>query len=409
MGVLSVARNYVRSVATNTQILLDYRRTFQYLWRRRGWWAAHNFLWMKLLVTEGAGNLGWVYIATWPLQRIFRRAFAWHAPYPVSLEVEGTTRCNKQCIICERTYWPKSEPRRDLSFDEFLKIVHQFPNLRWMDLTGEGDSFLNKCYLDMVAYLKKRDISVFLSDSLDLVNRDIARRLVEMGVDGIYVSFDASTPETYERLKVGCSFARTLTNLRNLLETKRELQSPIPEINFRYIVTTENLEEMPGFARLVAGLAQEYDLGDHPILEFAGLLHFPEVAHMFVPRVPEHVLAAVRETAAESPLAIAYAHADVRGRPPMYVCRAWMQPYIIIGGYVMPCCQVMQTNHRPTLRAHALGNLFETPFPDLWHSERYRRFRQMVATPHAPVPRLCQDCRAYNTRIREERYGVCVI
>ena len=138
------------------------------------------------------------------------------------MECGITTRSNKRCVVCEHTHCKESEPRQDLTWEQCLHIVNQFPRLIWTNLTGEGDAFLNKSYLDMIQYLKDRDVSVFLSDSFDLITEDIARKLVEWRVDGIYLSMDAATPETYERLKVGCKFDRTLTNIKNLLRLKKD-------------------------------------------------------------------------------------------------------------------------------------------------------------------------------------------
>ena len=66
------------------------------------------------------------------------------------MEIEVTTRCNLKCIICEHTYW--DEPNRDMSFEQFKGIVDQFPKLKWIGLTGIGESFINKDFMKMLRY-----------------------------------------------------------------------------------------------------------------------------------------------------------------------------------------------------------------------------------------------------------------
>ena len=56
--------------------------------------------------------------------------------YPQYIEVETTTTCNLKCTICEHTYW--DEPNRHMTLEQFKYIIAQFPDLKWMGMTGIG-------------------------------------------------------------------------------------------------------------------------------------------------------------------------------------------------------------------------------------------------------------------------------
>ena len=382
-----------------------YKRTIWYLLRKRGIKAAYNFVFVKLFVKEGEGGLGLAYIPLMPVFRAFPGLMAKLAPYPFNVEIEITNRCNKRCILCEHTYW--NEPNRDLSFEEFKTIVDQFPKLKWVNLTGEGDAFLNRDYLKMIEYLKTtKNIPVFLVDSFDLIREDIAEKLIKMGVDGIYISMDGATKETYEMIKIGCNFDKTLVNIKNLIRLKKEFRSPIPEICFRYIITTLNVHEMPQFVELVRSLGDNKSLGDGTEIEYAGLLVFNEVRHLFVPEIPEDILKATIEKSKKLGLHVKFSHAEKGKLPPLERCSAWVEPYIMMGGYVMPCCAVLQNNDRDFLRKYSLGNIFEKPFSEIWYSEAYRKFRKIIPQAKAPVPVLCKSCRAYDGTERARKYGI---
>lgn len=381
---------------------LSYRRTMKYLLRYHGFGALRSFLNTKIIVPtgEGSGELAYYFLGS------FLRRFPQVAPYPRWVEIEVTTRCNKRCVICEHTYW--KEPSQDLTFEQFSHIVGMFPKLTWVNLTGEGDAFLNKDYLRMIRYLKERDVAVYLVDSFNLITRDIAFELVRLGVDGIYISMDAATKETYEKIKVGCVFENTIQNIKNLLEAKKKFNSPIPEICFRYVITRWNLHEMPEFVRLVRSLAPREIWGDMPKIHFVGLLVFPEIADLYVPELPEYILKETIRAAEESSdsVPVVFAHTEPGKFPSINKCLAWMEPYIMMGGYVLPCCAVLMSNKRPWLREHAFGNVLKEDFKDIWNSERYRRFRCSVNKPTAPVPTLCYGCRSYETFERARMYGV---
>jgi MoaA/NifB/PqqE/SkfB family radical SAM enzyme len=361
-----------------------------------------TLLFVKLFVKEGEGSLG---VLTKTIEKILKPfgLSSLIAIYPRNIEMEITSRCNKQCLFCEHTYW--NEPKWDLTYENMLHITAQFPRLRWVNLTGEGDSFLNRDYLKIIQHLKSRSVAVYLVDSFDLITRDVSKTLVEYGVDGIYISFDAATKETYEFIKKGCSFERTLTNIRNLIEIKKEQGSPVPELCFRFVVNTLNYHEMPNFLDLIRSLGKNEDIGDGFYLEFVGLLYYPQTAQYFLEAIPDDILQEVAKRAERYNFRIQYSHPG-KEIPELNACSAWVEPYIMMGGYVLPCCQVLQTNNREWLRQHAFGNMNESPFPDIWFSERYKRFRKMIPNPHGQVPILCQGCRAYNTTKRIHEQGI---
>lgn len=381
---------------------LAYRRTMWYLLRYRGLGALVAFLGTKTIVPTGEGSGELAYYLIGPILRRFPSL----CPYPRWVEIEVTTRCDKRCIICEHTYW--KEPSRDLTFEDFRHIVDMFPELTWVNLTGEGDAFLNRDYLKMIRYLKERNVAVYLVDSFNLIDRNRAYELVHLGVDGIYISMDGASKETYERIKVGCNFERTLQNIGHVLEAKRALASPIPEICFRFAITKWNLYEMPDFVRLIRHLAPKDDWGDMAKIHFVGLLTFPEIESLHVSKLPRGLVAETLETSEGDPesLPVILAHTEPEKFPNITSCLAWMEPYIMMGGYVLPCCAVLMSNRRPWLRNHAFGNAFDQSFRQIWSSPRYTRFRRMVNRPDAPVPALCQGCRSYNTLERERLHGV---
>jgi len=384
---------------------MKYIRTVKYLLKTRSLRAVYNFLFIKSFVLaggEGTGTAAFMFIR--PLLKLLPQLKSYIALYPRVLEIEITTRCNKRCIVCEHTYW--KEKIEELSFDNFRKIVGQFPKLKWVNLTGEGDAFLNKDYLKMIDYLKSKDIPVYLVDSFDLIDEKSAKELIRMGVDGIYVSMDGATKETYERIKVGCRFEEVISNMKKLVELKKAMNSPIPELCFRYIVTTLNVHEMPQFVELIHSLGDKESLGDSSYIEFVGLLTFKEVEHLFVPEIPEEILQTTMKKAEELDIRVVFSHASKSKLLHMKHCANWMEPYIMMGGYVMPCCAVLMSNKRPFLRKYSFGNILEEPFKEIWYSERYKKFRKAVPRSKGEVPILCRGCRAYDTSEREYKYGV---
>ena len=382
--------------------ITNYLSTFWFYLKKGRIKDFYTLLFVKLFVKEGEGSLG---VITKTIEKVLKPFGISHliAIYPRNVELEITSRCDKKCIFCEHTYW--KEANWDLNYENMIHITSQFPKLKWVNLTGEGDSFLNRDYLRIIQYLKSRNVAVYLVDSFDLITKEVATKLVDLGVDGIYISFDAATKETYEFIKQGCTFDRTLYNIRNLIEIKKEKKSPIPELCFRFVVNTINYLEMPDYIDLIHSLGKNKEIGDNFTIEFVGLLHYPQTAEYFLEKIPEDIIDEVNKRAKKYNFNIMFSHPG-KEIPPLEACSAWVEPYIMMEGYVLPCCQVLQTNDRDKLRKYAFGNVNETPFKDIWYSDRYKTFRKMIPDSKGQVPILCQGCRAYDTSRRSTEYGV---
>jgi len=372
---------------------LRYKKSIWYLIREKGLKSVINFLLVKYCIPDEGGE----YSILNPLLT----KFPFLTPYPFKIEVEHSTICDKRCIICEHTYWTEKSERYD--FEKFKMVIDQFPNLKWINITGEGSSFLNPDFIKMLEYLSLKDVSINFVDEFDFIDEEKARKLINLRVNCIWVSMDGATKETYEKIKVGCDFDKAISNIKRMLELKKELGSPFPTICFRFIVNKLNYVEIPKMVELVHSLG---DLGEGSKLEFAGILKFKEIEDFYMPEIPENIVDEALEKAKNLKMRVTFCHAEEEKLPSITRCGAWAEPYILMGGYVLPCCAVLMSNKRDFLRKYAFGNLFEKPFKEIWYSERYRKFRSLVPRKKGEMPILCANCRAYNTEEREKKYGI---
>jgi MoaA/NifB/PqqE/SkfB family radical SAM enzyme len=371
-----------------------YKRSIWYLLSRGKLRDLYVFAFIKHFVADEGG-----YIALLN-NLISNTGWSFLAPYPFKLEIEHTTVCNKRCIHCEHTHW-KEKPEL-VNLDEIKRIVEQFPRLKWINLTGEGDNFLNPDYMKFIEYLRGKHISVNFVDEFDFIETEKAKQLVELGVNCIWISMDGATKETYEKIKVGCNFEKAIQNIRILQETKKKLKSPLPTLCFRFIVSNINYQEMPKMVKLVHSFG---DLGEGSRLEFTGLLTFKEIEHLKLGNPPEEIIEETRRKAEELNVPISFSHLRKEELPSINKCSAWTEPYIMMGGYVLPCCAILMSNKRDFLRKNSFGNIKEKSFKEIWNSERYEKFRRMVTDKNAKVPLLCVGCRGYDTTEREKKYG----
>ncbi|MDD2773586.1 MAG: radical SAM protein [Elusimicrobiales bacterium] len=366
-----------------------------YMLRKFGWRSWHTFWFTKLFVVDEGGEYDFLapLLRRWP--NLLKK--------PFKIEVEHTTVCNKKCIFCMHTHW--NEKQEQMSFENYKKLVDSIPCLKWINLAGLGSAFLHKDFIKMAEYARARHINFNFVDEFEFFDEEKARKIVELGVNSIYVSFDAAKKETYETIKKGCDYDTALRNLKTLLRVKEEMKSPFPVVHFRFLVTKLNYREMPAYMDLIASLPNR---GARARVEFIGLITFPGIEDQYMPlsAIPEDIVAQVYERAIANKINLYFAHSDNTALPDMSRCVRWTEPFVLVDGNIISDCAILMQGRRNYLKSVSLGNLFETPMPDIWNSARYKAFRNCVVSPGGKVPKSCANCCAFSTAERAARYGI---
>src|SRR5216684_4165708 len=132
---------------------------------------------------------------------------------PEELYLEVTNRCNLRCRTCPQ-FFGMDERFHDLTWERFLSISDQFPQLRRVVLHGIGEPLLNPDLPRMIEHLKRRGAYVLFNSNGLLLRGRTARKLVESGLDELRISMDGGTPETYQQVRGVDGFDRILANLR---------------------------------------------------------------------------------------------------------------------------------------------------------------------------------------------------
>lgn len=363
------------------KILKQHRRSIKYIYKKFGLKRALTFVWVKLFVKEAGPAILNPLFSVFPLL----------APLPTHIEIEITTCCNLKCAICEQRYW--QEKPRHMTEEEFKKIINEFPKLKWVGLAGIGSNFLHPQFIDFMKYLKKKNIYIEFVDHLYNVNEKELKDIIEMGVDRVTISMDAFKKETYESIKVGANYDKVVANIKKFVELKRALNSPLPEILFRFILTKKNINEAPLFLDFVASLGSIKDLGDGSIVEFAGLLYFDEISDYYLDEIPADISHLLKKKSQELNVPITFTHQHPKSRRPRFSCAAWVEPFIFVTGDVIPCCATNENNQRDFQRAQSFGNIFRQPMKEIWNSLQYRDFRKNVPKINGKVYPICKNCR----------------
>jgi MoaA/NifB/PqqE/SkfB family radical SAM enzyme len=329
------------------------------------------------------------------------------AEKPRNVFIEVTNHCNLLCETCPRTFVTYEEPKT-LAWDDFLRIVDQFPEMERAILHGIGEPLLNKELPRMIAHLKGLGVYVLFNTNATLLDDRWARRLIEAGLDELRVSIDGADPKTYAAIRGAPLLHKLVKNVAHFVDVQRSLGADRPRVSLWMTGMRENIAELPAVVQLAArigvlevylqrlvyyadepgapgmmtGDGQLYDRMDETVDAY---LHESET-------VAAQLGVALRASGATSPrrsLQGQAALAPVAADQPWTACmRPWTTAYITANGNALPCCIApFATLDYESLK---LGNVFEQPFDSVWNDGRYQDWRRRLLSPE-PHP-ACANC-----------------
>jgi MoaA/NifB/PqqE/SkfB family radical SAM enzyme len=149
--------------------------------------------------------------------------------FPLHLDMDPTSRCNLRCRMCPRTWymergetaWAPLGPG-DMDMGLYRSAVEEGARLgaRSVKLNFLGEPLLHPRILDMVRLASSLDLWVMMNTNAALLTPDLSRGLLRAGLTDIFFSFDSPYPEEYERVRLGASYEKTLSNIRAFMEAK---------------------------------------------------------------------------------------------------------------------------------------------------------------------------------------------
>jgi len=289
--------------------------------------------------------------------------------------------------MCERTHW--KEKSRHLTLEECKMIIDQFDDLKQIGVTGIGEMLLNKDFIKMIEYIKTKfpDVFIEMFDSFSMLDKTIAKKLIEAGIDKMYVSLDAATKETYEKIRVGANWDKVIKNVKDFDVVKKELgRKYFPWLCFHYIVMKPNIHEMATYLELLDSLDINIEF-----VQYSKMLHkFKEIEDLFV-EIPKEEMQKTVDKARELNMITRWnVNVPEIEQIPMKQCLAWVQPFIFSTGEVIPCCAMNEGNQREFQKKTSMGNVFNQSLKDIWYGERFKKLRTELYNNE--LPEACVPC-----------------
>lgn len=161
--------------------------------------------------------------------------------YPSHIGIELTNHCNLECIMCPQPRMTRSQGL--MSEELFKKIIDEVKGKsEFIYLYGMGESLLHPGFFKLTDYAVKSGLTTSLSTNLTLLNEERSRKLLESGIDFIVLAFDGAGKDTYESIRLGGEFEKSLAQVKKFLQLKNEFKSKCV-VDIQFILMDSNKHE----------------------------------------------------------------------------------------------------------------------------------------------------------------------
>ena len=263
---------------------------------------------------------------------------------PEIVQIESTNICNAKCVFCPRD--DMSRRQGIMTFDLFRKIVDECVELgiTHVRVHNYGEPFIDRKLVDKVRYAKQKGIQeVGMISNGSLITEDVARGMIDAGLDAINISVDASGKEVFESTRLGLKYDKVIANIERLVRIRAESGKRRPKLILSFVRQNNSADEQ-AFIEHWRAIADKIHITD--LHNWAGTLN--------------------RES-------------DVN-----YPCyRPWLTFTVLWDGRVSLCCADFDGRT-------ILGDLNTSTIREIWNAEPYVQARRSHLESGGPA--ICQSC-----------------
>ena len=148
--------------------------------------------------------------------------------FPIHLDIETTNLCNLQCPMCPRTIHIQNDEFSEIgrmTREQYKKIIDEAAacGVKSIKLNYLGEPLAHKDVVWQVAYAKQQGvIDVMMNSNGSLLKKDLGKQLLEAGLDHLFISFDAVSPDLFEQQRTGTTIGKVIDNLYHFCKLRNE-------------------------------------------------------------------------------------------------------------------------------------------------------------------------------------------
>jgi MoaA/NifB/PqqE/SkfB family radical SAM enzyme len=184
--------------------------------------------------------------------------------------VEVTNRCNLNCSTCMRNVWEVEYGHMSAEvFERLLSgLAASAAERPEIFLGGYGEPLFHPKILQLIEQAKRRGFRVSMITNGVLLTESVARRLIDLNLDMLWVSLDGASAECYADVRLGDLLPVVLSNLVHLRSLKYQrfglsIWSGHPRLGIAFVAMKRNIHDLGEVIRLGSRLgATEFSVSN---------------------------------------------------------------------------------------------------------------------------------------------------
>lgn len=158
----------------------------------------------------------------------------------IQLEISGL--CNAKCFYCPHTIFKKKWKGKNLSFEEFKKIIPFLRSVKLLYLQGWGEPFCNPDFFTFLKAAKEKGCIVGTTTNGMLIENHHIEKMIELNLD--IIAFSLTGIKKNDILRAGTEIKKVLKVIENINEAKIKKNQSTPNINIAYMLLKSNFDEL---------------------------------------------------------------------------------------------------------------------------------------------------------------------
>jgi len=338
--------------------------------------------------------------------------------------IEPTNRCNITCVTCMRNIWdePLGKMKQE-TFEQILEGLKQITPRPLVFFGGIGEPLFHSQTTKMIERVRAIGSPVEIITNAILLNAERSKRLIDAGIDTLWVSIDGARPESYEDVRLGAELPRVLDNVQTFRSLRHHSFRPTPEIGVNFVALKRNIADLPAVLKLAQSLGARrfmvsnvlpYDEAmNHETLYTDALMNIAYMPSQWLPRlsIPKMDLNDTTQAAFLEALRsgwnVTFAGNNLGGAND--VCNFIEGGAMAIGwdGSVAPCIPLLHTHttflrkRRRLIRRHIIGNVGERSLADLWNDPGWVAYRERVHSFAFAPCSFCGGCEMLDSNVED--------
>ena len=280
--------------------------------------------------------------------------------YPISAILELVNRCNLECKMCYQGFRNDME-KYTLKEVDLQNLFREFKKNK-LDalLLSTSEPLLYKKFPWIIKLAEEAEImDIFLFTNGILLNEKNSEIILNSNLTRLFISIDALTEKTYDKVRIPTNkkilntnrLNKLEQNVKNFIKKRNQLNRILPIVRVSFIMLEDNKHEVDGFVRKWEKIVDSVEIQKENSMNF-----YEDINHI----------------------------ENNNFKLDTYNCNEpWGQVTIHADGTVGPCCNTVGRNT-------PIGNIRETSLKKIWNGEKMKKIREGFL--NNKPNKICQLC-----------------